>query len=648
MTTTPATGASPGPPNPPPLSPEVNVWETTADGMLLLSPQPSTQFSAAAPANEIVTIDPTRTYQSMIGFGGSLTDSSASVLYSMSPAARAATMNMLFSPTAGDGLDFLRQPIGASDMISEDQFYTYDDMPPGQTDYFQQHFSVIHDEAEILPLLREAEQINPHLTIMAAPWSPPAWMKTTDSLIGGELIDSPQIYQSYALYLLKFLETYRDQGVYVKYISVQNEPQDSTTDTYPGTAMPSWQEDDVIEDLGPMIAAAHLGTKIIAYDHNWSEDPNDITSSPANATMDDDDYVPNVLNSPAARWIAGLAFHCYYGDPSAMTTFHNEHPNLLIMQTECSGTESADPANTFSDTLQWHARNLEIGSTRNWASTIDNWNLALNPENGPHLGGCGTCDGIVTIGPGDTVTPGAQYYALGQLSRFVQPGAVRVASTSFGTTAWNGQVMDTAFVNPDGSTVLVATNELWYPYSFSVMENGQSFNYTLQADSLVTFVWNTPPLPSPRVRDLSNQGWADVANPPGGTNPCCTGDVAANAVGDDASQRYSTDEAQAPGMYLQVDFGRPEPVVDFVLDCGASTGDYPRGYSVTVSNDGVNWSPPVAIGAGAGQITSVALDGRPVQYVRVTLTASSGNWWSVAQVRAYVSVGHWRPGPGIP
>jgi glucosylceramidase len=146
------------------------------------------------------------------------------------------------------------------------------------------------------------------------------------------------------------------------------------------------------------------------------------------------------------------------------------------------------------------------------------------------------------------------------------------------------------------------------------------------------------------VRDLSNTGWTDVANPPGGTASCCTGDIAANAVGDDASVRYSTDQAQAPGMYLQVDFGRPEPVVDFVLDAGASSNnwvpvastDYPAGYSVTVSNDGVNWSPPVATGAGTGQITTIPLSGRPVQYVRITLTASSSSWWSVAQVRAYV------------
>ena len=148
----------------------------------------------------------------MQGFGGAITDSSATVLYRLSPAARAATMRSLFDPVTGDGLDYLRQPIGASDFVATAD-YTYDDLPAGQTDYAQKHFSIAHDQAQILPLLRQAEAINPRLQIIASPWSPPAWMKTNDSLIGGRLIDDPRIYRSYALYLLKFVQAYRANGV---------------------------------------------------------------------------------------------------------------------------------------------------------------------------------------------------------------------------------------------------------------------------------------------------------------------------------------------------------------------------------------------------------------------------------------------------
>src|SRR6202035_1259571 len=234
---------------------------------------------SATPSAPTIVVDPTLTYQTMQGFGGAITDSSATVLYRLSPAARAATMRSLFDPVTGDGLDYLRQPIGASDFVATAD-YTYDDLPAGQTDYAQQHFSIAHDQAQILPLLRQAKALNPRLQIIASPWSPPAWMKTNGSLIGGPLIATPQIYQAYALYLLKFIEAYRANGVNVNAITVQNEPQNRTSDNYPGTDMPSAQEAAVIEYLGPMLRAAHLPTEIFAYDHNWAEHPNDIASTP--------------------------------------------------------------------------------------------------------------------------------------------------------------------------------------------------------------------------------------------------------------------------------------------------------------------------------------------------------------------------------
>ncbi len=621
---------------PAPGTTSAHVWITTANGADKLSDLGTVDFSTAPSTAPTVVVDPTLTYQRMQGFGGAITDSSATVLYTLPPAQRAQVMASLFSPTTGDGLDYLRQPIGGSDMVATAP-YTYDDLPAGQTDDNMQHFSIAHDQAQILPLLREAKALNPRLQIIASPWSPPAWMKTSGSLIGGRLIATPQMYQAYALYLLKFIEAYRANGVDVNAITVQNEPQDRTTGNYPGTDMPSWQEAAVIEDLGPMLRAAHLPTEIFAYDHNWAEHPNDIASTPPDEVGDINAYVQNVLATPAVKWISGIAFHCYYGDPSAMTTFHHEYPKLQIFMDECSGSQSADPADTFSDTLQWHARNLEIGSTRNWSSTVINWNLALDPAGGPHVGGCSTCTGIVTIGPGDTVTPNAEYYALGQLSRFVQPGAVRIASTSFGTTGWNGEVMDVAFQNPDGSTVLVAHNEADNPQAFAVQEGQQRFTYTLPTYSLATFVWAGDLAGPHPLQQVAPSGWTATASPSGPTNPCCTGDVAANAVDGDASTRYSTGEGQAPGQYLQVDFGKAIPARQVVFDTGASTGDYPRGYTVQTSTNGTDWNTVLAQGYGTGQLTTIDLPGRAIQYIRMTLsTADPNDWWSVADVRAYV------------
>jgi glucosylceramidase len=204
---------------------------------------------------------------------------------------------------------------------------------------------------------------------------------------------------------------------------------------------------------------------------------------------------------------------------------------------------------------------------------------------------------------------------------------VRIASTSFGTTGWNGQVMDVAFRNPDGSTVLVAHNENDNPSTFGVREGDQAFTYTLPGGALATFTWRGTVPGSYALRQVSPQGWTATADP--------GADTAASAVDGDASTRYTTGTGQAPGQYLQVDFGRAIPARQVVFDTGVSTGDYPRGYTVTTSTDGTTWSTVVASAAGTGQFTTVPLTGAPVRYVRITLTAASGSWFSVADVRAY-------------
>ena len=166
---------------------------------------------------------------------------------------------------------------------------------------------------------------------------------------------------------------------------------------------------------------------------------------------------PSLLSNPAARhYLAGTAFHCYSGDPERQSVLHDAFPQKDIYFTECSGSQSGDPATTFPDTLHWHTRFLTVGAVRNWAKTVITWNLALDPSGGPHNGGCGTCFGVVTIDPATGhATPTADYYVLGHVTRFIRPGAVRIDSTVAGN-AWN-----VAFRNPDGSIVLVVVNDDW-------------------------------------------------------------------------------------------------------------------------------------------------------------------------------------------
>ena len=215
--------ASPGQGAPPPV-PAAHVWVTTPDGSEQMHDRGTVPFRTGGSDRLTITVDPSLRYQTMDGVGASITDSSASVLMELDPAARDATMRDLF---VTDGLSFLRQPIGSSDFVNGPH-YTYDDVAPGETDYDLSQFSIAHDQAQILPLVRQALALNPSLKVMGTPWSPPAWMKTNDSLIGGRLIDDPRVYQAYADYLVKFVQAYQAAGVPIYGLTIQNEPQNRT------------------------------------------------------------------------------------------------------------------------------------------------------------------------------------------------------------------------------------------------------------------------------------------------------------------------------------------------------------------------------------------------------------------------------------
>jgi len=616
--------------------PAAHVWLTTIDRQLELADRGTVPLTGGTSHELTITVDPGRRFQTMDGFGASITDSSAALLAGLTPAARDAAMVSLFDPRHGDGLSLLRQPMGGSDFVAQ-AAYTYDDMPPGETDYEMRHFSIAHDEAQILPLLRQALALRPDLHIIASPWSAPAWMKTSGSLVGGELIDDPRILAAYADYFVEFLLAYQRAGVPIYAVTPQNEPQNRNPSGYPGMYMSAGQQAAFIAELGPALLCAGLDTKILAYDHNWSMHPGDIASTPPGQTPETE-YPSLVLADPrAAPWVDGIAYHCYFGDAARMSTLHDAFPDAEIFFTECSGSHGPDdpPAQVFADTLKWHARNLILGVTRNWSRTVVNWNLALDPSGGPHVGGCDTCTGVVTVGPGQSVTTNAEYFTLGHLARFVRPGARRVASTSFGTTGWNGQIMDVAFRNPDGSTALVVHNESDDPRTFAVAVGRHSFEYTLPGGALATFTWPRSRALDDGLDQLEPRAMTAVASPAGPTDPCCTGDVAAGAVDDDATTRWATGAAQAPGQVVEVDLGRSARIWRVVLDTGAATGDFPRGYALLLSDDGVTWSDPVATGAGTGQLTAIDFTPRRARHIRVVATAAADSWWSIADLRVY-------------
>ncbi|WP_405063095.1 discoidin domain-containing protein [Kribbella sp. NBC_01505] len=610
---------------------QARVWVTTPDRAELLHErapvafQPNKHSQRGNSDLTTITVDPRTTYQTMDGFGASITDSSAAVLSRLSPALREETLRKLFDPKQGIGVSFLRQPVGSSDFTAAAEHYTFDDVAPGQTDFKLKQFSIKHDEQQVLPLLRRAKQLNPALKVMASPWSPPAWMKTGDSLVGGRLKDDPAVYDAYARYLVKFVEAYTRAGVPVDFLSIQNEPQNRKPGGYPGTDVPVRQEAEVISRLGPLLHKVSPRTKILGYDHNWTTHPGDVGTTPPGEDPETD-YPYKLLQTKASKWIAGTAYHCYSGNAAAQTALHNAFPDKGIWFTECSGSHGANdtPPQIFRGTLTWHARNLMLGTTRNWAKSVVNWNIALDSTGGPHLGGCGTCTGLVTLQADGTVTTDAEYYTIGHLSKFVKPGAVRIGSTSYGTTGWNGQLMTAAFRNPDGSTALVVHNENDEPRKFAVAVGDQTLEYELPGGSIGTFTWPA--------------SWASTPTPVSLAGATATASVngteAGLAIDADGSSVWSSKTAQAPGQSIQVDLGSRQLFRQIALDSGGQLGEFAGTWNVATSNDGTHWSKPVS-GTSTGQLTTVTVKPSYARYVRITSNGTSDHVWSLADLRIY-------------
>lgn len=450
------------------MVPTPSAVVTTADGSRLLAPLRVTAVPLGTSADATLTVDADEVHQSIVGFGASLTESSAVVLMRLPPAQRATVMSDLFSRDGGLGLSILRQPVGGSEFVSGSH-YSYDDIPTGQKDLGLQQFSVDRDKSAVLPLLRQADGLSGQLTVIASPWSAPAWMKSSGSMIGGRLRSTTEIEQAYIDYLTRFVAAYRDEGVAVDYLTVQNEPQ-LMTDSYPGMKMAVWQQIRLLKSLAVALDAQGTPVKLLGYDHNWGGG---------------DDFLSTLVSSSAADLLAGIAYHCYAGTPADMRTFADRVPAVFL--TECSGSFAASDSvkKRFSDTLNWHARTLVVDAMLNGSSSLVTWNLALDQDGGPHVGGCSTCSAVITVDSRTgNVTRNAEYYTLGHLSRYVQPGAVRVGLDAQGRPT----VHAVAFRNPDGGTAVLIYSDDARARTVQVRSGNSVLQVTVPAQSLSTVV----------------------------------------------------------------------------------------------------------------------------------------------------------------
>jgi len=444
---------------------EVQIWLTTADRQSLLAVQPSVPLRAIDERRATIIVNSGRRYQRMVGFGAAITDATAFLVNRrLSGGQRHRLLHELFDRKTGIGLGFVRVTLGSSDFSFEHR--SYDDRPNGERDPGLRHFSIAPARRDLLPVVRAARRINPGLTIMATPWSPPGWMKTSGSLIQGTLRDDS--FQDFADYLRLSLQEFGRAGVPVDYLSLQNEP-DFEPANYPGMRLSAAQRAMLIGHfVGPTLRRAGVAAKILEWDHNWDkpEQPEAVLADPA-----------------AASFISGVAWHCYAGDVAAQSVVHDRFPGTDAFFTECAGGEWAQ---SWSEAWPWMMRNVMIGTTRHWARGISFWNLALDEHYGPHSGGCSDCRGVVTIdSTTGAISRNPEYYALGHFSRFVMPGAFRVESI-----ASSGELENVAFVNPDDSRVLVLFNPADSDAVVSIVERGRGgFDYRLPPHAAATFRW---------------------------------------------------------------------------------------------------------------------------------------------------------------
>ncbi|MEU7072356.1 ricin-type beta-trefoil lectin domain protein [Streptomyces narbonensis] len=455
----------------------VDVWLTTtsdAGGRTVtrgLAPQTPTAFGpAGGSANRTITVDENTTYQQFEGGGASITDTTAHLLRggAISSATRDEVMRRLFSPTDGIGLSFVRNPIGASD-LSRPGNVSLDDTCCDLNDFGTNGY-----DTDVRLLTVQAKQLNPALRLKGVPWSAPGWMKDNGRMDQMGWLKW-EYYPLYAQYLVKYVQSYQAAGVKVDYLSVQNEPNccqagNPTAMNYPGM---SWNPSGLAEftknHVYPAFRAAGITTKVLVHDWNYGDYAN---------------FGSGILNDAGVRndpLFGGIAWHGYFGDPAVGSQVHDQYPTVKQFSTEHSGGTWV--GNQHNEDL-----NDIVGYARNWSSSLTKWSLALNQDMGPHNGGCGTCTGLITVQQGGPragqVDYTVEYYTTGHLTKFVRPGAYRIASTADST------VQNVAWRNPDGSKALIAHNGGASAQSVRVDWGGQSFTYTLPARTTATFTWS--------------------------------------------------------------------------------------------------------------------------------------------------------------
>jgi glucosylceramidase len=389
-----------------------------------------------------IQIHANQQFQSIDGFGFTLTGGSAQLIQQLEPSKRAALLQDLFGP---NGISVLRIGVGATDLDAT--VFTYEDKP--------RKFSLEPSKADLIPVLQQIIAINPAIKIMATPWSPPIWMKDNGESKGGSLLEKH--YQTYAIYLAKYIQAMAKEGITIWALTPQNEPLHPGNN--PSMLMTSQMQTNFIKAaLGPEFKKRNITTKIIVYDHN----------------CDHPEYAIDLLNDIEARkYVSGSAFHLYNGDISALSKVKKAHPDKDLYFTEQWTGYKGD----FMGDFMWHIKNVIIGAVNNHAKTSIEWNLANDPTYGPHTpGGCTECLGALTIS-GQDIVKNQSYYIIMQAARFVPAGSIRL-----GIEVPEG-IQAAAFKRPDNKIAIIVQNE-GRKKNITI----EKLNLEIPAESVVTII----------------------------------------------------------------------------------------------------------------------------------------------------------------
>jgi glucosylceramidase len=406
---------------------EISVHLTAGASARFASQPPLKWLPAGKSAGPVIVLDPSKTYQEVLGVGAALTEAACYMFNQLTPDAREQIFHELYHPSEM-GFGVCRTCIGSSDYATV--AYSYDD---GDPDPELQRFSIDYDRAYVLPMLRLARKMNPELFLFAAPWSPPGWMKANGSMLGGSM--RKRSLPMYANYFVKYLKAYAAEGVTIDAVTPQNE-----VDTDQDGRMPAcfWAQETEIEfvgkHLGPALEKNQLATKIWILDHNWN------LWGRAMGELEDADV---------GKYIDGIAWHVYVGKDTAMTRVHDAYPNKHAYVTECS-PDYTDPA-YMTSWATWAEQ--FAGMFRNWARCATSWNMALDEKGRPDIGPF-TAGGVLSIdSKTHEIVRTGQYWALAHFSHAARRGARR-----FNSQGELEKVSHVGFALPDGSHALVLAN----------------------------------------------------------------------------------------------------------------------------------------------------------------------------------------------